>query len=244
MSHPPHILSEFLDTPTHHAYLIVGDSAAHFEKSRLHMREKISAGTFHAADAWSRAYGAISIDDAREIKEIQNTMPVGERRVVLISVETIQHEAQNSLLKLFEEPSVHTVFFVFARTPEIFLPTVLSRFNIVTIASVDAGSNLTEKKDAKSVDIRKFLSSTIAERVEMLEPIIEDKNKNQAEQFLNSLEAALASGKTFKTSPVAPAIFEDIFSARRFLRSRSPSVKMILEHLSGTIPVFSVAKKS
>ncbi len=231
-------LVSFLDTPTHHAYLIVGNPSSHFEKSRLHMREKVSEGTFHAADAWSRAYEAISIDDAREIKEIQNTMPVGERRVILISIETIQHEAQNSLLKLFEEPSVHTVFFIFARTPEIFLPTVLSRFNIVTLTTSD------EKKDTKIVDIRKFLSSTIAERVEMLEPIIENKNKNHAEQFLNSLEAALASGKTFKTTPVAPAIFEDIFSARRFLRSRSPSVKMILEHLSGTVPVFSAAKKS
>lgn len=236
-------LVSFLDTPTHHAYLIVGNPSSHFEKSRLYMREKVSEGTFHAADAWSRAYEAISIDDAREIKEIQNTMPVGERRVVLISVETIQHEAQNSLLKLFEEPSVHTVFFIFARTSEIFLPTVLSRFNIVTLTSADASSNTGEKKDTKIVDIRKFLSSTIAERVEMLEPIIEDKNKNQAEQFLNSLEAALVSGKTFKTTPVAPAIFEDIFSARRFLRSRSPSVKMILEHLSGAVPVFSDAKK-
>lgn len=237
MSQLANTLISFLDTPTHHAYLIVGDPSSHFEKSRLHIREKVLSGNLHAADAWSRAYEAISIDDAREIKEIQNTMPMGERRVVLISLETIQHEAQNSLLKLFEEPSVHTVFFIFARTTEIFLPTVLSRFNIVSFAGADL-------KEKKGIDIRKFLSSTVARRMELLEPIITDKDKSQAEYFLNSLEVALVSGKIFKTTPVAPAIFEDIFSARCFLRSRSPSVKMILEHLSGTIPIFSTTKNS
>lgn len=233
MSESASVLISFLDAPTHHAYLIIGNPAAYFEKSRLHVREKVLDEELHAADTWSRAYEAVGIDDAREIKEIQNTMPVGERRIVLISLETIQSEAQNSLLKLFEEPSAHTTFFVFARTPEIFLPTVLSRFNIVTLESAEGEKVPT----SSSIDVRKFLSSTVGGRIEMLEPIIEEKDKSLAEQFLNSLETVLSNGKTFKTSPAAPAIFEDIFAARRFLRSRSPSVKMILEHLSGSIPV-------
>ncbi len=214
--------SELLDNLTHHAHLVVGDTGTNYADLRLAVHEKVEKGKFESLDIWSRTFENVTIEDAREIKEMHNTRPVGEKRVVLLSLQTIQNEAQNSLLKLFEDPQSDTVFFVMAANTEIFLPTVLSRFNIIRTEKPE-----TEKNKA----ISKFLSGTVKERFDIVEPIIKNKDKVEAEKFLNDLETAL-HGTT-----VEPAVFEDIFAARRFLRSRAPSLKMILENLCGIVPV-------
>jgi hypothetical protein len=228
-------LTHILDNPEHHAYLIIGNAAEHFDAFRLALRKKIAKGGLLAADVSTRAYESLNIDDAREIKEVQNTMPIGERRFVLISLESIQHEAQNSLLKLFEE-SVHSVFIICARHPSIFLPTLLSRFYIL-----ESGGNSVAKTDV--VSMSDFLAGSVSDRLAQLEPIIKEKDKAQAEHFLNDLEVALH--KSFVDSGRAQGfagLFENIFSARRFLRSRSPSVKMILENLAGIVPRIKLSK--
>ena len=260
-------LRNLFENSSHHAFLIIGDHNAHYNELRLFLREKVSVGKLELADIWSRSYEAIGIDDAREIKEIQNTRPNGERRVVLLSFLSIQSEAQNSLLKLFEEPMSGTIFIVCARSPEIFLPTLLSRFYVIEprkrqtapefadsapidSAPIDSGS---QTSASPIPSMPKFLSGTIQERLALLEPIIKEKDKNLAEGFLNALELVLYDGKVNATKGEIPladgsgsaladidaSIFEDIFSARRFLRGRSPSVKMILEHFCGVVPIVS-----
>ncbi len=227
------LVVDFLGAPRHHAYLVVGDAEQGYEALRLLIRKKIVAGEIDASDVWSRAYANVSIDDAREIKEVQNTRPIGKRRIVVLSLFSIQNEAQNSLLKLFEEPSSDTVFFICAGNTSIFLPTVLSRFYIVE-------SNL-ESSGSEAGLLTKFFAGSVSERVALLEPIIKEKDKAEAERFLDSIEATLYKNK--KAIDSNSRVFEDIFSARRFLRGRSPSVKMILEHLCGIVPSIQVTKK-
>jgi len=230
---------EILDNSGHHAFLIVGDRAQNFEALRHGLREKVLKEKIHSADIWSRTYESLNIDDAREIKEVQGTRPNGSRRHMLISLMTIQSEAQNSLLKLFEEPSSDTTFYVCAEATEIFLPTVLSRFYVVESGgelSDTAKAEQRKEKEKSGVQMKEFLSSSIARRFELLEPIISEKDKSAAEEFLNQLERSL-SDLSLKMTVGQASLFEEIFSARRFLRSRAPSVKMILEHLCGIIPI-------
>jgi DNA polymerase III delta prime subunit len=231
-------LHEILENIGHHAFLIVGNREQSFETLRHGLRERVSKEKIHSADVWSRAYESLNIDDAREIKEVQGTRPNGSRRHVLISLMTIQSEAQNSLLKLFEEPSSDTTFYVCAEATEIFLPTVLSRFYVVEFADgMTAKEKIEERKGKEKggVPMKEFLSSPIARRIELLEPIISEKDKSAAEDFLNRLEQSLKD-LSVKMTVGQAGIFEEIFSARRFIRSRAPSIKMILEHLSGIIP--------
>ena len=218
--------SNILDNPTHHAYLIIGNIETNYETFRLAIREKVAKKKLEAADVWSRQFENLNIDDAREVKEVVVTKPMGDRRVVLLSLQTIQNEAQNSLLKLFEDPQSDTIFFVCAANTEIFLPTVLSRFNIVQTDRVDV--------DEQEKTISKFLSGSIKTRFEIVESIVKEKDKVQAEKFLNSLEQVLHKKLVQKTNT---QVFEDIFAARRYLRSRAPSLKMILENLCGIVPV-------
>lgn len=223
-------IAHLLDNPGHHAYLIVGNIEVNYEGLRLAVRERVLKQNFEPADIWSRTFENLNIDDGREIKEVHNTRPIGKRRVVLFSLQTIQNEAQNSLLKLFEDPQSDTVFFVCVPNTEIFLPTVLSRFSIIQANHGEA--------DEQTTLVQKFLSGTIKQRFDLIEPIVKEKDKVLAEKFLNSLETVL-HGKS-----VVPTVFEDIFSARRFLRSRAPSIKMILENLCGIVPVLKGVTKS
>jgi DNA polymerase III delta prime subunit len=232
-------LFEVLDQPSHHAYLVLGDTSNNFDSIRLFFRKKISAGKILSADVSTQAYENLSIDEARSIVETQNTMPIGEKRFMLISLDSIQHEAQNSLLKIFEE-ATHTVFIICARHSSLFLPTLLSRFY-----SIEAGDGRgNETSNVNQFSATDFLSQNISNRLKLLEPIIKEKDKTLTENFLNDLETALykvvTNSKAISSSPekmeIATAVFEDIFSSRRFLRSRSASVKMILEHLAGTVP--------
>lgn len=221
------LLRKIIETPHHHAHLIVGNRDVNYEQLRLVIREKVETNEIHSADVWSRIYESTTIDDAREIKEVQSTKPIGERRIVLVSLSSIQSEAQNSLLKLFEEPASQTMFIICAGTTDIFLPTLLSRFSILEI------KNDVQKKDIQNL-VSQFLKSPIGKRFELIEDLVKEKDKVQTEHFLNGLEFSLHNQKQINST-----LFENIFSARRYIRSRSPSLKMILENLCVTVPVIS-----
>jgi DNA polymerase III delta prime subunit len=167
------------------------------------------------------------IDDSRLLKSFQSVKAFGiqTEKIAILSFFSITREAQNALLKLFEEPTGDTKFFVMAPSTELLLPTLLSRFQVV---------NLHLEKKHK-YDGRKFLKSNIAERISIINPIIDNKDKEQAIDFLNSIEVALYElGKKNNTINYC---FEDILSAKKELRGRSPSIKMLLEHIAHILPV-------
>lgn len=223
--------SETIISLDHHARLVVGDRRQHYESIKLRLQALIEAGRVSQPDVWYREYETVSIDDARNLKEIQSTKPIGDKRYVLFSLNSIQTEAQNSLLKLFEEPNSNTVFIVCVSHTEIFLPTLLSRFQIWRFEA--AG----QSREVESL-IRNFVSIGPADRLKLLEVAIKDKNRAWTEDFLNSLEVFLA--RIIKENkPIDVDIFTSIFSARRYLRSRSPSVKMILENICCTLPILN-----
>lgn len=244
--------SELLDNPSHHAFLVLGDRTRNYEELSLLARSGAMADKLLSVDIWSRAYESVGIDDAREIKEIQNTKPIGAVRMVLISFLSMQGEAQNSLLKLFEEPSSQTIFIICAESSEIFLPTLLSRFYIIDSrggrmfsAPVSvSGPNLASRPSLNSpFSVAKFLSGTVQERLNLIEPLVKDKDKTRTGNFLNDLELTLHQSMNSSTNKDMTAIFEAILSARRFLRSRSPSIKMILDNLCVIAPAAVIAEK-
>ena len=72
---------------------------------------------------------SIKIDVVREVLSRTGYRPFeGKRRVVLIrEADTLEPEAQNSLLKNLEEPPPGTVFILTTAVPGVLLPTVRSR---------------------------------------------------------------------------------------------------------------------
>ncbi|MDP2705359.1 MAG: hypothetical protein U1D31_00725 [Patescibacteria group bacterium] len=214
----------------HHAYLIEGRSREIVPELVEFFETKVKIKTAGNPDFWHGTFETIGIDEGRHIKERQSFTAFSEGiKVFIVSAEGITHEAQNALLKVFEEPTPHTHFFLILPSAESLLPTFLSRLLHYVFESK-------EKEDDSLA--AQFLSLRPAERINLLKPIIEDKNKARAISFLTGLEKALRNLKTGMTVKDA-ALFEEIILCRSYLHDRSPSVKIILEYLSLVIPTAS-----
>jgi DNA polymerase III gamma/tau subunit len=93
------------------------------------------------------SYETFGVDEGRELKEAQLSKSFGGgKKIFVISFETITVEAQNSLLKVFEEPTPDTHFFLISRTGSRLLPTLRSRIVFLQTESDSTPSLLQAKK--------------------------------------------------------------------------------------------------
>lgn len=216
-----------------HGYLIFGDK----ETALVWAREK--CGSILGKADWisvsnpdfsEENYESFGIDDSRKLKERAFVRPFfGDKKVFIISSNSFTTEAQNALLKLFEEPPLGTYFFLIARNPDNILSTLKSR-----LASV----NLKEEKlcfgaEDETMD---FFSSNPAKRLFMINKIIEDKDKTKADYFLDSLEI-MAVKKIDKNNPQFLMAVEDIQKSRGYISVKGASLKLIFEYLALSLPI-------
>lgn len=75
----------------------------------------------------------LGIDQIRTLSEIILTQTPTQRAVVLYSFETASLEAQNALLKILEEKTLHNVFVLFTNNIERIIPTIRSRVQVVVL---------------------------------------------------------------------------------------------------------------
>lgn len=116
----------------------------------------------------------LGIEQARKIKEFLSIKPFKAKGsgVVLEDASVLTHEAQNALLKTLEELPEKTLLLLGAENEHTFLPTVLSRCEIVI-------PNPTKNPDSSSLpdnDIERLLNSTLDQRFEYIEKL-KDKEK-------------------------------------------------------------------
>ncbi len=164
------------------------------------------------------------IEDARSLKSSAYQRPmVGNEKFFVLVFGTITHEAQNALLKLFEEPTAGTHFFLVVPTNSIFLPTVLSRLFLISL-----------KREAREMNrAEAFVKASPRERLELIGDIVVSKDKVAAIDFLNELEVYLYESDLFRAGDEKRRkALSDIENARGYLMDRAPSVKMLLEHIA------------
>ena len=240
----------------HHAYLIEGERQAVFAKLSIFLKEEIGVESIGNPDFWHGEFEKFGIDEGRQLKDLQSKRGVtGLPRVFIISTHFFTKEAQNALLKVFEEPTENTHFFLITSSAENILPTLKSRLFIVSDESI---SNISQEC---AVQADKFLHSNIAERIKIIKPLIENKDKVKTIAFLDALETllyqTLRKGNPCAKGPKGPCseseqdpfeqglplrrikyddIFNDIIKCRSYLYGNASSVKMILEHLAITAP--------
>jgi DNA polymerase III delta prime subunit len=137
----------------------------------------------------------------------------------VIEADFITEEAQNALLKVFEEPTPGTHFFILS-PQDILLPTLRSRM-VVEICESE------QNKRVKSI-----LNLELGERLEAVKEITEaisdeEKTKQDAITFLNQIETELYKQGVEKNHKSLLVCEE----ARASLYDRGAPVKMILENL-------------
>lgn len=208
----------------HHAYIIEGETEPIREKLLTFIEKEMEHPIQGNPDFWHEKFDTFTIDDARNVREQQALKAIAyTRKIFVLEVYSMTVEAQNALLKIFEEPSAGTHFFIVTSSADVFLPTLRSRVIVVTDDSV---------ADTHKAFIKKFRSALMAERMEMIAPIIEEKDKAQAGKVIDGLILELSKKQTAETA----SLLKELLLMRSYLVDRSPSLKLILEHIAVTLP--------
>ena len=218
------------DIGNHHAYALAGQREDLIPRLLFLLEKKAGYRVRGNPDFRSETFDVFGVDEARELKEAAYRKAVsGGKKVFVISAQGITKEAQNALLKVVEEPPEDTQFFLVVPSLHILLPTLHSRLYILSGVS----GNETKKDFALAED---FLKSPIPKRLKtvqgMLKAAEEETGKQRLAAFLDDLERYLA-GKERGT--VAEALAE-VLEAKKYSRDRSPSFKLLLEHLALVMP--------
>ncbi len=211
----------------HHAYVLEGEKEAVRAKLLDFIENHLKHDIHANPDFWHEKFDVFTIDDARRLQVAQSMKPLsGTRKIFVLEFFGMTIEAQNALLKVFEEPTPGTHIFIIVDSAGIFLPTLRSRVEIL-------------KDDARSaIDLaqaEKFLSLPTSRRFDMTDPMIEEKDKAKATMLVDSL-LVLINGHPKIDEKTRLAILKDVLKMRSYLNDRSVSLKLILEHLVVTLP--------
>ena len=206
----------------HHAYCLVGDTENIIVKLISFLEDIVGLKTSSNPDFRLGKFSTLTTEQARELAEKQNAKDFGSgRKIFILQTEIITEEAQNALLKVFEEPTVGTHFFVI--TPQdILLPTLRSRMNMFKVEN---------SKDIKPEN-RNILDLKIGEKMSLVKEMTdsisdEEKTKQDAIQLLNQIEKELYE----RGVEVSKKSLEVTSLARSFLYDRGAPIKMILENV-------------
>ncbi len=168
---------------------------------------------------------AFGIGDARALSQQATVRPLTNKvRAFVLRTNTITTEAQNALLKLFEDPPQTSVFYVSLPRESILLPTLRSRLQLDHLA--DQGI------DTADESFSDFLSLSYADRL----TVVGEKTKKKDTHWIDSMHTGLQQYCSKITSNTARETQELIFIDTN-LRRRGGSKKMLLEALALTLPL-------
>ena len=198
----------------HHGYLLEGEQEKVIKELLDFFKHKLGIVVRGNPDVTVSKYATFGIDDGRELKNRASQKSYSEWKLFVIAFQSITTEAQNSLLKLFEEPTPHTHFFLITATAEMILPTLKSRLFIVS----DTREQLT---DDRSVQFAKqFIKSSKHNRIKLLKDIINSRDKGQDIAFLGELEEVLYCEIDFVNGGRRANGLTQIQKCRRYLYGR------------------------
>lgn len=178
---------------------------------------------------WARAFERFGIEDARELSALASLKNFADSTFFL-AVSSMTTEAQQALLKLFEEPQRGTTFLVLL-PHGILLPTLRSRMLPYPIK----GDALDQSSSRRRLGAEQFLSAHKKERSDFVAKLLKDEEgaRERARELVNALEVELS--KNMEDARAREGL-QDLAKVRDYLRDRSPSLKMLLEHLALTLP--------
>ena len=215
----------------HHAYLLEGplsllEVLTESSKKLLGFGEAKEGSN---PDVHIYEFEKFNIDEARSLTNEASFTSVSGRALFLLSTGSISHDAQQALLKLFEEPQAGTTF-VLLTPPGTLIPTLRSRFIEYP--------EIFDQETISSLPASKFLKSTYKERSTQVAALLKEEEgaKERVREFLSMLEQVLHKAHTKKPGAELRAGLGDIALVRGYLSDRSASLKMLLEHLAATLP--------
>ncbi|MEK7538994.1 MAG: hypothetical protein AAB552_04090 [Patescibacteria group bacterium] len=167
---------------------------------------------------------SFGIDEARGLKEAETRAAFGgTRKIFIVSADSFTREAQNALLKTFEEPTEGTHFFIVIPRVDAIIATLKSRVVLVP-ATANKGS------DDTALLAKKFLDASLEERFAMAKKLADGKDREAVRRMLDHIERILYTRLAGQKN--TGDVFRDIYQTKTYLADRGSSVKMLLENLA------------
>ncbi len=221
----------------HHAYVVEGERIAVMARAERAARALVGA----SADYQALAFDQLTIEQARKLRELAYQSGTGDSRVLVIYAARIFHEAQNALLKVFEEPPSGTTLILGVPSLGILLSTLRSRLVPLPIdeelgAQRDTTSNFLA---LSSTEREKYLTKLV-ERSKADSDAIKQEARGEATALISDLLQRSYKALQAETEPrrrqELVAFLEDLTAFLPISHERSAPLKLIFEHVLLVIP--------
>ncbi|MDP2641777.1 MAG: hypothetical protein Q8P21_00580 [bacterium] len=218
-------MSEKASSALHHANLLIGSP----EETEVYLRtlcaETLGIKLQNNPDFFAFRSDTFGIDEARELKLLSTRKALTSvvsgqagRKIFFITSMRLTGEAQNALLKTFEDPSPGTHFFLSVREESLIVPTLLSRMQTIRVST---------RSTPISNDAEKFISLTIKERL-MFAKKFADAEKSLPD-FLDDLLLELRKRVGQAGNGLS---IENVYKIRRFAHGSAALPRLVIEHLA------------
>jgi hypothetical protein len=232
-----------------HAYVAAGEKDAMLEEARGFAARELGLSGAANPDIIVRSYALFSVEDARALRDIAALAPVGGgEKAVIVSVERMFHEAQNALLKLFEEPPEGTTLILIVPTAGIVLGTLRSRLVPLPLekssARAKAAAPIGEAAQAFFDAAPAAREKIVAKLLDRAKSDNDDEKQAARADALRILEALEASAHEKWASGALPPkeshtyalLLRDLDRFIPILHERSAPLKQIFEHILIVLP--------
>jgi len=166
----------------------------------------------------------LSIDDARQVAARISSHPFGsDFQSIVVFANKLSVEAQNALLKSFEEPLANTTLILIVPDESLLLPTLRSRFTSIENSQVSSGDSLGNE----------FAKLDYKDRLELITEKVKAKDQAWMASLVKSLSLYMHKNLSGNSEPV----LQSLNLAAQNLKNRGSSAKMLLENIALTLPI-------
>ena len=248
------MISQHLDKNNlHHAYLIEGRSDEIIPEIVKFFKD-LGVKTVGSSDFIQINLDSFKIEDARNLKSYGNQKGFSaDKKIFIISANNFLLDAQNSLLKMFEEPIENTHFFLIVPDVNILLKTFISRFYLISTKSesteeykmaekfiamplsqrIDFMKELLVEPEGEDVPTEVGIPTGVGKEIEII-PL--DSARSKSLKFLDALELVLHDKLPKFHKDIS--FFGQIFKVREYLRMPGSSTKTLMESVALSVPSF------
>ncbi len=178
-------------------------------------------------------YGVCSVEHARKVVSYASQSGLGGQKLIVLATERLFHEAQNALLKVFEEPPEGTTVVLVVPSVGMLLPTLRSRLTTLPGTEVKHGgvSDLAHTFMTASPDERAQIVQKLLDRTKSDKDSEKQKARVEAQQLVAGITEMVHTAWRKKASPEYQLLLQDLETVTPLLYQPAAPLKLSFEHL-------------